>query len=46
MFDVTGMSIAFNPKDMEITGARADHVIFSDNISEILDVIFEVKDGI
>ena len=46
MFDVTGMSIAFNPKDMELTGARADHVVFSDNISEILDVIFEVENGI
>ena len=46
MFDVTGMSIAVNPKDMEITGARADHVVFTDNLSDILDIIFEIKDGV
>ena len=44
MFKVSGLSIAFNPLDMEITGASADHVIVSRNISDILDVILEVKD--
>ena len=44
VFKTTGLSIAFNPLDMEITGASADHVIKSQNISDILDVILEVKD--
>ena len=44
MFNISGLSIAFNPLDMEITGAAADHVIVSRNISDILDVILEVKD--
>ena len=44
MFKISGLSIAFNPLDMEITGASADHVIVSGNISDILDVILEVKD--
>ena len=44
MFEICGLSIAFNPLDMEITGAAADHVIVSQNISDILDVILEVKD--
>ena len=44
MFKISGLSIAFNPLDMEITGASADHVIVSQNISDILDVILEVKD--
>ncbi len=44
MFEVSGLSIAFNPIDMEITGAAADVVIVSENISDILDVILEVKD--
>lgn len=44
MFNISGLSIAFNPLDMEITGAAADEVIVSDNISDILDVILEVKD--
>lgn len=44
MFELSGLSIAFNPLDMECTGAAADHVIVSQNISDILDVILEVKD--
>ena len=44
MFEISGLSIAFNPLDMEITGAAADHVVVSKNISDILDVILEVKD--
>lgn len=44
MFDLCGLSIAFNPIDMEYTGASADHVVVSGNISEILDIILEVKD--
>lgn len=44
MFELSGLSIAFNPLDMEITGAAADHVVVSQNISDILDVILEVKD--
>lgn len=46
MFDLCGLSIAFNPIDMEFTGASADHVVVSGNISEILDVILEVKDRV
>ena len=44
MFEISGLSIAFNPLDMEITGASADHVVVSQNISDILDVVLEVKD--
>lgn len=44
MFELSGLSIAFNPLDMEITGAAADHVVVSQNISDILDIILEVKD--
>jgi hydroxymethylpyrimidine pyrophosphatase-like HAD family hydrolase len=44
MFELSGLSIAFNPLDMEITGAAADHVVVSQNISDILDVILEIKD--
>lgn len=40
MFDETGMSIAFNPTD-DLTVEAADHVIRSDNISDILDVILK-----
>lgn len=42
MFKKTGMSIAFNPVDMEYTGAAADHVIKSDCLTAILGVILEV----
>ncbi|NLN72400.1 MAG: HAD-IB family phosphatase [Thermoplasmatales archaeon] len=45
VFEQTGLSIAFNPVDMEYTGAAADHVIKSSNLSDILDVIFEVENG-
>lgn len=43
VFKQTGLSIAFNPVDMEYTGAAADHVIESSNLADILDVIFEVE---
>ena len=47
MFDRVGMSIAFNPTD-EWTAGQADHVVRSDNISDILEFVFlvEVEDGI
>lgn len=43
VFEQTGLSIAFNPVDMEYTGAAADHVIESSNLADILDIIFEVE---
>lgn len=46
MFESSGMGIAFNPTDKE-TETSADHTIFSDNISDVLDVIlFDLKDGV
>lgn len=46
MFENSGLSIAFNPID-EYTEKAADKVIFSRNISDVLDVIlFEVEDGV
>ena len=46
MFKISGMSIAFNPLDEEYTAASADHVVRSENISEILEFVFELQDGI
>lgn len=40
MFEETGMSIAFNPSD-EATVKAADHVIRSDNISDVLEIILK-----
>jgi len=44
MFENSGLSIAFNPID-DITKNSADHVIYGNNISEVLSIILEVKDG-
>jgi len=38
MFESTGLSIAFNPID-EITKRSADHVVFSDSIADVLEII-------
>jgi len=38
MFESTGLSIAFNPID-EITKGSADHVVFSDSIADVLEII-------
>ena len=38
MFESSGLSIAFNPID-DNTRESADHVIFSDSISDVLDII-------
>lgn len=43
MFESSGLSIAFNPTD-DMTSDRADAVVFSDNISDVLDIIFELDD--
>ena len=40
MFKNSGLSIAFNPTD-EYTSEAADATVVSDNIADILDVIFE-----
>lgn len=42
MFERTGLSIAFNPVDMEYTGAAADHVVKGNDLSAILSVILEI----
>jgi len=44
MFENSGLSIAFNPID-DVTKNSADHVIYSSNISDVLDIIFEIEDG-
>ncbi len=43
MLEKTGLKIAFNPIDDETIKA-ADHVVRSSNISDVLDIILEVKD--
>ncbi len=40
MFEETGLGIAFNPSD-DLVSKAADHVIKSDNISDVLDIILE-----
>ena len=44
MFENSGLSIAFNPID-DVTRNSADHVIYGSNISDVLGIVLEVKDG-
>ncbi len=46
MFEKAGLSIAFNPVDQEYTAAAATHSVSSKNISEILEFVFELQDGV
>ncbi|MCL2712861.1 MAG: HAD family phosphatase [Methanomassiliicoccaceae archaeon] len=45
MMEAAGLAIAFNPIDDEVVKV-ADHVIYSKNLSDILDIILEIEDGV
>jgi phosphoserine phosphatase len=45
MMGSAGLRIAFNPIDEAVINA-SDHVIHSDNISDVLGLILEIEDGV